>query len=254
MKKLNISMVGIVLIYLGTAIDARAQLQFTTSEIYTCNYVNGSDYDDFRGAVRNWTRWMDEHNLTSYNGVALQPYYFSDELEADLVWLGGWTSGAAEGEHVTAWITDADAVIEGFDRVVSCPTHSRWVMAELNPFDTPPAAGNTGMAEFRNCTMKENRTLDDAFDALNEWFEFEAGLGIDTGHLMLLPAAGVASDDTFDFKWVIGFPSYAAHGASADPMIRRGGAGRFNQIIENVMTCDSPRVYAFELARAAEEN
>jgi hypothetical protein len=254
MKKLNISLVGIVIVCLGHAIDAQAQLEFSTSEIYTCSYVNGSDYDDFSGAVRNWNRWMDEHNLTAYTGVALQPYYFSDALGADLVWLGGWTSGTAEGEHVSAWISDADAVIEGFNRVVECPAHSRWAMAELNPFDSEPGAGTTGMAEFRNCTLKENRTLNDAVAAFNEWFDFEAGLGVDTGHLMLVPIAGLASDDTYDFKWVIGFRSYAAYGAAADPMIQRGGAGRFDQIFENVMTCDSPRVYSMELERVSDQN
>ncbi|MGW8368197.1 MAG: hypothetical protein ACWGPN_05905, partial [Gammaproteobacteria bacterium] len=158
------------------------------------------------------------------------------------------------GEHVAAWVSDADDVIEGFNRVVACPSHSRWVMAVLDPFDSPREVESTGMAEFRNCTVKENRTLDDALGALGEWLEFEKGLGIDTGHLILLPVAGIASDASFDFKWVIGFSSYAAHGASADPMIQRGGAGRFNQIIQNVMTCDSPRVYVSELARAADED
>ena len=252
MQRLNSSSIGAVVICLFPALDAEAQLEFSTGEIYTCNYVNGSDYDDFRGAVSDWNRWMDQHDLTAYNGVALQPYYHSADLEAELVWLGGWTSGAAEGEHVTAWINDAEAVIEGFERVVTCPSHSRWVTAVLDPFDDPREAGSIGMAEFRNCWIKANRTLNDALGALGEWLEFEADFGIDTGHLLLLPVAGLESDSTFDFKWIIGFSSLAAHGTSADPMIQRGGAGRFNELIENVMTCDSPRVYATESARAAE--
>lgn len=250
---MNIRMNVMAAVALGglvAATGAQAQIAFAPAEIYGCNYVAGSDYEDFSGAVRSWKRWMDEQNLTAYNGVALQPFYYSNELDVDIIWLGTWASGAAEGEHNAAWIRNGGDVIEGFNEVVSCPSHSRWVAGVLRPFETVP---EQGIAEFRNCTIKENRTLGDALAALNEWLEFEAQMDIGTGHLLLLPVAGGASTDDFDFKWVIGFPSYEAQGASADPMIRLGGGNRFNQIIANVMSCDSPRVYITELARLAAE-
>ena len=79
------------------------------------------------------------------------------------------------------------------------------------------------------------------------------GKGVEESSWALFPAFGAPSKIDYDFKWVTGYASYDAMGVAYDQYTMGGGYQKSAETLEQVMTCDSPRVYATQQIRAASE-
>ena len=97
-----------------------------------------------------------------------------------------------------------------------------------------------GPVEFTNCTVAEGRDfLTEVIPAVHKWAAHE---GEGTGHFMLFPAWGEASDSEYDFKWV-SVSSYETLGTSYDDYGQGGGWQKWGELFKGLLECDSPRLY-----------
>src|SRR5689334_6960208 len=66
-------------------------------EIYPCTYRANNDIDNLHTVTARFNTWADRNKDNSYTAFLATPYAHSADLEADVLWLGGWPNGAAMG-------------------------------------------------------------------------------------------------------------------------------------------------------------
>jgi len=245
-----IKTLAVCLLTLAAVDGARAQItSLGPVEMISCNYTESGSFDRFQRVVADWNEWMDDQGINSYTGVTLEPYYYSSSFTYDLVWLGAMTDGAGEGELMGAVIRNGNAIKAEFAGVVDCPQHTRFYGGFLRPWPEP---ADGGVRQFRSCSLKENRTIGDALGALSEWIAIAEQFDTETAHAVLFPAEGEASPAGYDFKWMIGFPSAESYGAVGQRFVQSGLGNRFNQMIANIMECDTGQTHAAGVVRRAD--
>lgn len=218
-------------------------------EIFPCTYRGDNDVDNLRTVSTRFNTWADRNNMTNYTAFMATPYAYSAELEADVLWLGGWPNGTAMGVGETRWLSEGGEVAAAFDAVVECNSHSLYAEVIVNQPSGPPPE-NGGIAMFEDCTVREGRTADEAIGALMQWAEYTKGRGSDAFSAVLFPLAGLENDADYSFKLVTGFNSMEAFGKGVD-MYTGGGFMRAEQLFGRLLDCNSARVYTLERVRLA---
>lgn len=217
-------------------------------ELYACNYREGQGMDEFLNAAQRWNGWADGQNVTDYTALVMTPVFYSDELTADVLWLGAWPNGQSMGTGLAAWLApQARPVEQAFADVVDCDTHMSMAAVNVRPPQGQPQNG--GIAMFRNCSLNEGRIVGDAFAALTEWTDYLAQHDMDIPTWVAFPLAGERGDAEYDFKVISGFDSARGLGAATELYIAGGGVQRANEIFDRVMSCDSPRIYVINPVR-----
>jgi hypothetical protein len=218
-------------------------------EAFGCTFKGNNDMDDFRAVTARWNAWADRHNVKDYSAFILTPYLYSAQLTYDLVWLGGWPSGAAMGAGEALWFAEGQDLQADFDAVSDCTVHQQFAEFVIRRPQGPPPERN-GLAMFRDCEMKPGRAVSEAITALQQWTAYAAEKGDDVFTAMLFTLAGESDEADYDFKVLDGFASAQAYGAHTD-MYTGGGFLRADELLGPVMECDSPRMYVLNRARLA---
>lgn len=218
-------------------------------EVYACTFKDRKDADDLARVVDRWNEWADGKNVTSYAAYLMTPFYRSSEIGFDVAWLGGSPTGAAMASLQGQWITEGQDVQAEFNKVISCPEHSNF--ATITIAAEGQYAG--GPVFFSDCKLKEGHTNPEGVAALSAWSAYLAEQGVEESSWALFPAFGVASKINYDFKWVTGYASFDAMGAAYDQYTMGGGYQKSAETLEQVLDCDSPRVYATQQIRAASQ-
>src|SRR5690606_41863589 len=86
-----------------------------------------------------------------------------------------------------------------------------------------------------------------------EWVEFFGWSGSTAARWILFPAYGEVSDAGYSFKWADGYESYVAFGRDYDEFYNGGGVDRFAELLDPLVRCDSPRLYAVRPIRIERE-
>ncbi len=247
MKLLTTLLSAACLLVLGTT-SASAQdgpLTWTPVELIGCNFNDGSNMEDLNGVIDTWNEWMDETGQNDYLGVVLEPYFTATDFPFDVLWLGAWQDAAGMA-GMQQWLTDGAEILADFGEVVTCPLHQGFASANIKQ---PGEAEGIVPVAFQNCTIAENRSGPQAVGAITEFSEYLTEQGHNGGHWIMRPAAGEATDASYNFKWVRSHSSWAALGDYFEVMYNQGGFGRLGDGLENLLACDSPRVYNSRLAR-----
>ena len=214
-------------------------------EIYTCSYRDGKGYADVKGAAAKFNSWMDATGQHDYWAFLLTPYYRSDQQNFDVLWAGGWRTGADMGRSLERWIREGGEAAAAFDAAVTCDTNTNFALMDLSAAPKPP---DSGPVEFSNCTIKEGRKFEDSLAAVRAWVAYEKEHGIEADHYVLFPAFGERSDAKYDFKWVT-TRTWDAFGKSYDQYGTGGGWMKARELFEGLLDCDSSRVYVSERVR-----
>jgi len=243
-------MVGVALGTLFVAAVASAQQGPPAPvEIWACDFLDGRDMDDLRSVNNQFNTWADGQGITNMISTMLTPMFVSPDDANDVYYLDAWVDGAALGAGYTALYGESFArVAAAFDQVIDCESHAYFGGLVVVPW----AEGRDGgPVQFQDCTLRENRTVQEAVAAIAA---FSEGAGPKLGGFaLLLPFVGQARDADYSFKFVAVFDSYQSMGDAFDTMFRGTGGARANSTVNNVMTCDRPRMYSQVIVRESDE-
>lgn len=247
-RRLAVAIVSVA-VFLGTAAaDADAQEQrLVPIEAYLCTYVEGKSRVDLDKVTAKWNKWMDDNDATPYSAWVMEPVFKPASLPFDVVWLGAWQDGGAMGSGMQQWLTRGGLLQAEFNRVVDCPEHLNAASLNIRPprNDWP---GEMGVAVFTDCTVDDDSNVEEAMEAMRAWADYMDTIGSMAGMWAFFPFYG-AGEMHGDFKIVTSYPDYIAFGAEWENYINGDGWKKAMEIGEDVMSCDSPRVYHSNTAR-----
>lgn len=221
-------------------------------DVFVCNFKPGNDLAAVRRAGDAFNKWADANKLTGLTSYVLTPIYHSDELKADVIGMDIWNSGEAMANGAAAIGADPKST-EGFDNALNCGARQLFVLIGVKP----PSQGlikNGSTFQFTDCTLKENRNVGDAIQAATAWGKATAGAGITDAQALLVPAAGESSDAHYSFKWITAEPSIQALYKSIDTVLSKGLIQTRGNIVRDLMSCDSQRIYGTTVVRQAQAN
>lgn len=220
-------------------------------EAFSCTFTDGNDLDDFLAVAERWNDWADERNVTNYTAIVLTPYLYSNELTSEVIWLGVWPEGgAAMGAGEAQWLAEGREVDAAFQEVSECSAHQ---LAAALPIRVPEGGPtDAGLISFRDCTIAEGHTPQQALGAVGRLSAYFTENGNDLFQGVLFPLAGETSDAGYDFKLATGFASQQAFGQFLDSAMTPEALQAGANIMGGLMTCDSPRIYLTHVVRVAE--
>ena len=223
----------------------------TVVEIYGCKFNANKGMNELHAVTTRWNAWADKNKATNYTAFIATPFLHSAELQNDVLWLGAWPNATAMAADEALFATKEGRDIDAaFDAVGKCASHSLYAEVLIRRPKTPPPA--SGVATFRDCTVRDGRTVEEAITALGQVGEYFAGRGSDTFSAILFPLAGLPNDAHYTFKAVEGFDSMQSFGKNAD-LYTGGGFIRVEELLGRILECNSARVYTLERVRQAAE-
>ena len=245
--------VFVCLLAVGGAVTARGEeaqqegagMAIRPMELYTCKYKAGKGQAELQSVAAKFNAWMDSTHQQNYWAFLLTPYYRSEDQDFDVLWAGGWRSGAEMASEMQHWVEKGGAVAAAFDQVVTCDTTTNFAILDLSKAPAPPDAGPV---TFTNCTIKEGRKFPDALAAVNAWIAWEKEHGVESDNYVLFPAFGETSDAKYSFKWVT-TATWEAFGKSYDQYGTGGGWMKARDLFDGLLDCDSGRVYVSQRVR-----
>lgn len=250
MKALRKLAFGFLLSVPWLAAHAQQPFPVLPTEIYACNYVNGSDRADLNRSFAQFNEWADEAGISNLTSYLLTPSYYSEDVDYDFIGLNIWPNGAAFGRGNGAISRDADA-FSGFTDVVQCASHALYALVGVKPPTQEIQSG--GLFEFSNCTMNGNRSGDEGVAAVAAASELFGQWNLNDAHAALFNIAGLPSNTSYQFKWVTYYPSYETWGSLYDHIVSEGAIQTLGAMLDPVMHCDSSRFYETSVMRMAAE-
>ena len=230
-----------------TQSDAQEAPTWSPVEIFGCNFVNGSDMDDFDRVTAEWNQWADENDQNDYAAFILTPHFTAASFEYEVGWLGVWRNGEALGGE-QLWLTEGAEINASFGEVVDCPLHQAMAIAEVNAVGEV-AEGDIVPAEFANCTINDGWTGPEAHAAIIEYADYMAGEGSRAGNWVLRVGPGEEPDATYSFKWLTAYPSWDDVGHDFEVFLNGGGDQVQNDLTGRIFSCDVPRLYNTRMVR-----
>jgi hypothetical protein len=230
----------------------QGQAQAPMVEIYGCNFIGDANMEDLIAVSNRWNDWADRHGYEDYMAALLTPIMYSNDLTADVFWLGSSSNGDSFGAELGTWITEGSDMQAEFMEILDCQTHmlfGEWILREPEgPIPDSP------VLSFQNCTLQPGRNISEAIGAGGRWANYVATNGHDVFMSQLYPSAGLPSDASYAFKGVMGHESAAAYGRFLSTMTGNSfaGAGVAFAINSPFYSCDSARVYSVRWVRTPE--
>jgi len=254
MKKIFTTAVSAVIFLFVGASGALAQeeesddLNAVPVETFTCDFNEGKGPGDLNGVIEEWNAWMDSTGQTSYFAATLWPHYFG-ELAFDVGWLGAWPDANAMGAGTDHWLTNGGEVGAKFGAVLDCTSHTNYVSINVKESpDSDDDSDNKFVLTFSNCSVEEGKTFDDVLAAQDTWNAYADENGFIGGAWILWAIYGGDNED-YDFKYVESSPDYTTFGADYQ-RYSDGAYLKAEEIWQDVMDCDSGRVYSATAVRS----
>jgi hypothetical protein len=237
------------ILFLGNAIAQQdAPMPTPVVEIFGCTFEANNDMADLTAVTARWSAWADRNDVRAYTAFIATPYLRSPDLPYDALWIGAWPNGAAMAAEEARYLAEGGEIEAAFDAILDCPAHAQYAEVVINAPQGPPP--QNGIAVFRDCTVRDGRTVPEAITALQEWSKYLATKGSSPFSAMLFGLAGLENDADYTFKSVEGFESMAAYGQYTDAYTG-GGFLRADELFGRLLDCNSARVYALNRIRAA---
>ena len=218
-------------------------------EIFGCKFNANKGMKDLQSVAARWNAWADKNKIADYTAFIATPFLHSADLKDDVLWLGAWPNASAMAADDALYATKEGRDIDAaFDAVGLCASHALYAELVLHQPKTPPP--ENGVAMFRDCTVRDGRTVEEAITALGQVGEYFRGRGVEAFSAMLFPLAGLPNDAHYAFKEVLGFDSLQTYGKDTD-IYTAGGFRRVDELLDRILECNSPRVYTLERVRLA---
>lgn len=218
-------------------------------ETFTCNYNEGKGPEDLDNAIEKWTKFMDEKGVNTYGAMTITPHYHGPET-FDIGWLGYWTDGNAMGQGLDMWLAEGGEAAAAMFDVISCATHSGFAVAGVKA-PASERAPDTSVMYFTDCDVSDDSDFDAVMGGLKQWADYTTEQEYGNGVWLMFPAFGDAGMD-MDFKMVTAYDSHAAAGSAWEKYGNGGGWTKRNEIMGDMLSCDTTRVYNARTVRRIE--
>jgi hypothetical protein len=218
-------------------------------EILGCKFNANKGMNELHSVNARYNAWADKNKMTDYTAFVATPFLHGSDRTDDIVWIGAWPSAAAMARDAALSATKEGHDIDtAYDAVGKCGSHALYAEVVIRQPKTPPP--ENGVATFRDCTVREGRTAEEAIAALSQLSEYDVKRGSDAFSAVLFPLAGLPNDAHYTFKHVSGSASMDAFGKEVDAYTA-GGFRRAEELLGRVVDCNSARVYTLERVRLA---
>ena len=233
--------------------DEQEDPVFAAIDAYSCDYRDGKGPDDLMKVIEKWNKWMDGNSSVAYNAWVMHPVLASTNTPLDVVWLGAWQNGNDMGKGMQEWADGGQKLNAEFQAVIDCGEHSQAASVNIRPpADSWPET--VGVASFTNCTIQDGKTVADAMALHQAWAAHLDSIGSKAGMWVFFPGAG-QNDIDWHYKIVSSYPDYLAYGADWESYTNGQGWRKADEMgADNVVICDSPRVYHSNTVRNAGVN
>ena len=224
-------------------------------EIYGCSFTDGvNGYEQSQKFAASWNQWADKQGAFGSHVAQLMWAEFSDgEYPSDFTWLGYWDNYADAGKDMDIRATNGSSIYEEANEFLEQCAHSEWGAWELLAGGDWTKSNH--ITEFSDCFYKEGKDDSDLLVANIAYAEELAKRGM-TGAAMgsgqLWPRAGstTAAQNAVSFKWVRGYPNFAAYTAFTHALWNEGLGSVWGSLYSDIVSCDSSRVYHSEVIRS----
>ncbi len=144
-----------------------------------------------------------------------------------------------KGQVNDEWMAKGAKIQKKWAAIEVCDSHNLMTGLMARPFQS-----TTGHAfvQISGCELNDGKTLQDLMVADKQWAKWMDEVGMPGGLLRWLPFAGDSRDSTTDLYSVYLSESMASRGKAHDMMIK-GGAAVLQSTYDDVMSCDTPRIY-----------
>ena len=224
---------------LATA-DHHAEPTYAALEAFFCNFEKGKDMGDLMKVTAEWDKWVDTNQSTAYNAYVMTPVVSTAaDFPYDYFWLGITKNHEAMGQSADEWSANGGKIAAKFDAVAPCDTHIYMTSQVIKQGASP---GKAGFAQISACELEDGSNMESLMVADKKWVSWMKENKMPGRLMRWHRGVGEARDSTTDFYSVYVADSQAQRGKAHDMMIAGGGAV-LNSIYENVMSCDTPRIY-----------
>ena len=227
------------------------ELSFVPVDAYACSFNDGKGPADLDAVIEEWNAWMDDNGQTDYSAITIWPNYYG-ERNFDVGWLGVYPDGNAMGAGTDHFINNGQEIAAKFDKVVDCGAHTNFATVRVKaPPEDDDDDDNSFVISFSDCSMEDGKTFEDFMAAQKEWNAYTDEHGITGGAWAMFPVWGESSDADYDFKAVGSADDYTALGANW-AKYAEGHYKKSNELFDDILDCDSPRIYSAKVERSAE--
>lgn len=234
----------------GAGFAQQARESALPVELFACQWQDGKDMEDLRKVTERFNSWADKRD-SAYNAWTLIPVFRTAEEGLDVGWIGSWGSGPEMGASLGTWMSEGRDMAADFNEVIDCSdAHALMASYAVNAPEGPPG---DGLVWFSSCTLGEGVSIDQAMAAHRKVAAMMREMGGKASSWVFVPALG-AGDIEFDYYHVVLHDSYADLGSNFDRYFNSGGYSRAAASMQDVASCDSPRLYDARRVRAAAGN
>ena len=220
--------------------DHHGEPQYAALEAIFCNYKRGKGLEDVLDVAGEWDQWADTNVDVENSAWVLTPFINnSEDFPFDYVWLGATDNHESMGIAQDTWLSKGEKLKKKWDAVESCEGHSLMTGMVAKPFQS-----STGHAfvQISGCELSEGKTMQDVMAADKKWVAWADEAGMPGGLLRWLPFAGDSRQNSTDLYSVYLTESMSDRGKAHDMMIK-GGLAMLESTYNDVMSCDTPRIY-----------
>jgi hypothetical protein len=158
------------------------------------------------------------------------------------------------GAGMDMFISQGQEINAKYGEVLSCGSHTQFATVRVRaPNEDDDDGDDNFVLNFSNCSFEEGATMDQLDAAQQEWNAYADEHGIVGGSWMMFPVWGENVDADYVFKAVNSAPNYSTLGANW-AKFAEGHYKKSNELFEDILECDSARVYTATVVRSAEED
>lgn len=229
----------------GIADDHMQAPTFLPLEGFACNYNSGKDSDDLAKVIEEWNEYVDSTGV-SYNAWIFTPYYYSEDMTADTIWIGVAPTWEEMMEAAETMTTEEGQKIQAkFDRISDCYDHTGWGLEIVRA--SQELGG--GLATTQWCTLNEGVTPDQVLAADKKMNTYLDKQNVTGGVSRWWAGSGLPSRFDADMLWVQTANSMTEWGRGVDQAVNGGGNQVMGSIYGDLMSCTNREVFAVNAVR-----
>ena len=224
--------------------------QMGAAESWGCQMNEGKSAEDLMEVVDDWNDWADDNELNAYSAWILNPIFKADsDFVREAGWFGFTPNFTEMGKGLHAWMTKGQKLNARFNDVWTCGWHSESATMLVRP---PASNPSSAIVSFSDCSLKDGATPADLMAAAAKWNTYLDEQEVMAAIAYHFPGHGNPTDMDADMKVSVWRPSLETYGRDADIYVNGGGLQANNAIFGDIMSCDSPRMYAATLIRSGQ--
>jgi hypothetical protein len=236
----SINIVFILSLFLSsiTSIKAETLPKPIRAEYFACKFDEGKDFDDLNKWIGKWNKWMNDSELSGYQGNILTPLYRSPNDHHDFVWVGITDNAETMFNERSEYIKSG---LQASWPAKSCPAAftARQYLFE-NPKDWQMNYDEF-VAIFRDCNMQDDKSFEDVYSARQKNLTELRAHEFNHHSRIVIPGAGVpAGIGAYDFMML------SAHASLKDWGINSDKVESFRDTLtstSDVYSCGKPRAF-----------